>query len=262
MSLTVPLFDSHAHLDDPGGDADALIRQLQALVAQGWTGALIPGYDPDRYLLARRLIQAVPPLVRAVGLHPEALAAMPDEAARERAWRLFLAELDQPGVVAVGEIGLDKRHKKTFSLPLQIGWFRRSLQVARERSLPIVLHLIGWHGHGLEVLQAHRPHRGVVHRWSGPLEMVKPYQDLGLHLALGLEPRESPVKRQAAAAAIAADRLLIETDWPFLGMTYPRALSEMGQLLETLAVWRGEPVDELGPRLAANAHAVYGSARL
>lgn len=252
-----PLYDSHAHLDDPDIDTAALIAQMPALLARGWLGTLIPGYAPDRHALARALIREVPQVVRAVGLHPEALARMADEAARQQAWLEFESELGAPRVVAVGEIGLDRRYKDVLPLVEQLAWFRRGLVMARSRGLPVVLHLVGWHGHALELLRELPPPGGVVHRWSGSLELVAPYQDAGLHIALALEPRENPLRRQAIAAAVRADRLLIETDWPFGELDYPQAVTAMAGLLATLTVWRAEPAAELAARLVANARAVY-----
>jgi TatD DNase family protein len=257
--MTRDLFDHHAHLDDPGVDAGELVAQLQALADQGWPGALVPGYGPERYHAVRALIQAVPQLTRAVGMHPEVLAGLADEPARERAWELSLAELEQPRVIAIGEIGLDQRYKRVFPLALQLGWFRRGLELARSRELPVVLHLVGWHGHALDLLKQVPPIRGVVHRWSGSVELAGPYQDAGLHLSMGLEPRETVEKRQATARAVHPDRLLIETDWPFLELTYPQALGAMAQLLDSLAEWRQEPRADLAARLVRNARAVYGT---
>lgn len=252
------LYDSHAHLDDPAVAPAAMVAQLRWLAAHGWSGALIPGYWPDRFVTARELAAAMPLLVRAVGLHPEALAKAADDAARELAWQGVLAELDAPRVRAIGEIGLDKRCKDSLTLPQQLDWFRRGLELARARGLPVVLHVVGWHGHALDLLRELPPPGGVVHRWSGPLELVAGYQAVGLHISLSLEPRDSPARRQAVAAAIASERLLIETDWPFLELDYPDAVAAMAQLLADVAAWRGESTAELAPRLVAQARAVYG----
>jgi TatD DNase family protein len=259
--LTAPLFDHHSHLDDPDGDIDCRIGALRQLVAAGWPGAVIPGYAPSRYPLARRLQAAVPGrthqagLWRAVGLHPEALAAgLPAEA-----WALFEAELDAPGVVAVGEIGLDRRYRERLPLDTQLRLFRKGLETARSRHLPVVLHLVGWHGHALELLRHLPPPGGVVHRWSGAVELVPAFEALGLHVSLSLEPREHPDKRRQLAQAIRGDRLLLETDWPFLDLEYPQALDRLRDLLSTVAAWRGEPEAELAVQLADNVRAVYGT---
>ena len=83
-----------------------------------------------------------------------------------------LGAAEAPGVVAVGEIGLDRRYRDVLPLEVQLAWFRRGLELARTRGLPVVLHLVGWHGHALELLRALPPPGGVVHRWSGALELV------------------------------------------------------------------------------------------
>ena len=74
---------------------------------------------------------------------------------------------------------------------------------------------------------------------------------------ISLEPRENLQKRQALARAIAPDKLLLESDWPFLELQYDEAVLQMTQLGMQIAQWRDEPVDELATRLAQNARNLY-----
>ena len=87
--------------------------------------------------------------------------------------------------------------------------------------------------------------------------MLGDYQNLGLGIAMALEPRETPGKREILAKAIAADRLLLESDWPFLRMRYDDCVERMTQLGMQIADWRGVEPGALRDQLAANARDLY-----
>jgi TatD DNase family protein len=259
VASSVPVFDSHAHLDDPDWSPEAIASQLAALRATaGWQGVLTAGYGPERHAASRALCQSHPEVVRALGLHPWWLAAQTPEA-RESGWQALVAELDRGDAVALGELGLDRQLKERMALADQRDWLVRGLAEARRRELPIVLHIVGWYGHALDVLRAAGGSwRGVVHRWSGPLELVAPFVDLGLHVSLALEPRAGPEKRAAIARAVPPVRLLIESDWPFGELDYVAAVQATAQLAADVAHWRGEAPALVLERAAAEARQLYG----
>lgn len=260
MRLLTGLWDTHAHLDDPDADQAEILRQIDEL--PDLLGTVVAGYGPERFVASRALVAARPGRIqRTLGLHPWWLADR-NPLDREQGWRLLLAELElEPKLgctVAVGEIGLDRQLKLRLPLDEQIAWFERGLRLAGEVGLPVVLHVVGWYGHALEVLRrVGAPHGGVVHRWSGPPELVPEFERVGLHVAFALEPRENPDKRRACVRAVSPERLQIETDWPFAGLTYPQAWVAMVNLLERMAQWREEPAEALAERLAANARTLY-----
>lgn len=258
MLAHAPCLDSHAHLDDPGAPPWQLHEAIDRLVVAGWPGALTAGYGPERFERSREIAQTWPMIRRAVGMHPEYLARLPDDHARDGARQAMCAELAHPTVVALGEIGLDQRYKNRWPLAGQLAYFEAGLREAATRGLPVVLHIVGWHGHALELLRrVGVPAGGAVHRWSGPLELVAAYEALGLGIAMSLEPRETPEKRRALAQAIAPDKLLLESDWPFLELRYDEAVHHMTQLGAQIADWRGEALDALTIRLAENARRLY-----
>lgn len=250
--------DSHAHLDDPDTAPAVLSAALRRLVDRGWQGALTAGYGPERFAASRELTAQWPQVRRAVGMHPEYLARRVDDGARQAAHAALEAELADPQVAAVGEIGLDKRYKAQWPLAEQLRYFRLGLRAARRRRLPVVLHIVGWYGHALTLLRAEGvPDGGAVHRWSGPLELVAAFEALGLGIALALEPRGSDEPRAHLARTVAADKLLLETDWPFLALGYDEAVADMAALGARVALWRGEPLGELAGRLNDNARRLY-----
>ena len=259
LAVTPPWLDSHAHLDDPDEPPARLDASLRALVEAGWPGTLTAGYGPERLARSRLLAEAWPTHVsRAVGIHPEYLASCEDDRAREAAFAAMVAELDHPSVVALGELGLDRRYKDAWPLASQVAFFERGLHVARERRLPVVLHVVGWYGHALAALQrVGVVAGGAVHRWSGPVELVPQFTGMGLGIALALEPRSVPEKRAALARAIPADKLLLETDWPFLDLTYADAVTALADLAHDVATWRGIDTRTLRILVEANARRLY-----
>lgn len=249
------LYDSHAHLDDPDWPVEAMLAELRGL--EGWDGALTAGYGPERFAASRAICAGEPRVVRAVGLHPWWLAAQAP-AQREAGWQALVDELAQIGVVALGETGLDKGLRARLDLATQLAWMERSLRLARDRGLPVVLHVVGWYGHALALLRRlGGPWPGVVHRWSGPAELVADFVALGLHVALALEPRSDPARRAAVARAVPAGRLLIESDWPFGDLTYPQAAAATLALAAEVAEWRGEDAEGLLRQVRRNGRSLY-----
>ncbi len=257
MQLT-PLFDSHAHLDDPDWPPARLAADLAC--APGWLGSLSAGYGPERFAACRAVCANLPTVRRAVGLHPWWLAAH-SEAERVAGWHQVEAELETAGnaIAAIGELGVDKNRKAQMPAGDQVRWMVKGLELARRRGLAVVLHVVGWHGHALQALREYgRPCRGVVHRFSGSSQVAEHYQALGLHLSLALEPRFDVSRRAAVARAIAPERLMVESDWPFLDLDYPAALDAVRALAADIAIARGESSATLIARSNANCAALFG----
>ena len=244
--MTPPIFDSHAHLDDPDWPVATTLAQLTAL--PHWRGTLTAGYGPERFETSRLACQREPRVRRSLGLHPWWLAER-DSLAREQGWQLLRAELNEHDAAAVGEIGVDKNRQHQQGGDDQQAWLERGLQLAKELELPVVLHIVGWHGRALAALRkVGGPWRGAVHRYSGSPALVREYIDLGLHIGLALEPRENADKRAAVARVIPGERLLVESDWPFGELDYLQALEATWVLAQRIAAWRGEDATDLAAR--------------
>lgn len=218
MELT-NIFDTHAHYCSRqfAADRDAV---LAALPAAGVTGVLEcathSGDAPAAVALAHRFAF----VHAAVGIHPESL--IEEDAATVAVyhgdWRAELAALqpllDDPAVVAVGEIGLDKH----WPVPLQaqLDLFEAQLQLAVGRGLPVSIHDREAHGEMYELLRRYRP-KGVLHCYSGSPEDAAWLVEQGLCLGFGGAVTYKGAKRAARVlAAIPPQAAVLETDCPYM----------------------------------------------
>ena len=160
-----PIFDTHAHYDDPQYDPDRE-QLLRRLPDDGVGGVGSCGCDLPSSLQNQALSRQYPWFYFAAGFHPENLEGA-DLEDIERL-RTLLAD---PKCVAVGEIGLDY-HWMASDKDTQTAFFRRQIQLAKEVDKPIIVHDREAHGDTLELLQALQP-KGVVHCFSGSKEMAK-----------------------------------------------------------------------------------------
>lgn len=204
------IFDSHAHYDDTAFDEDReeLLSRLPSL----GVGAVIhAATDPDSARRGLDMAQRHPYMRVAVGIHPEFANRVQAD------WLDQLAELcDHPLVCGVGEIGLDYHYEDAAPREVQLDLFRRQIELALEKGLPVIVHDRDAHEDTLRLLSEYRP-AGVVHCFSGSVEMMREIVDLGMYIGLGGVTTFKNARRPAAvAAAVPADRLLLETDAPYM----------------------------------------------
>ncbi|MCB9764993.1 MAG: TatD family hydrolase [Alphaproteobacteria bacterium] len=205
-------FDSHCHLDFPAFDADrdAVVDRARSA---GVEAILVPGVASPAWGRVLACRARYPDLVHvALGLHPAFLDQVPvadlDAALAELGPRLQGA-----GAVALGECGLDKLC--AVPLDLQIRVFRTQLELAARLDLPVLLHCVRAHGLMLELLAPFAPLQGVLHSYSGSAELVPRYAAMGLMFSFsGSVTRPRARRIRAAARAVPAERLLVETDAP------------------------------------------------
>ena len=204
-------FDTHAHLCDEKFDSDreALIA---ALPERGLALCINVACEADEFDVTRDLTRRYPFLYGAYGIHPH-VASNPGAD-----WEGKLrAALSDDKVVSLGEIGLD--YPYDFSeKPDQKRVFVRQLELAKELNLPVQLHIREAFGDSMDLLRAHRDGlRGEMHCFSGSVETARDCLDLGLYIALGgAVTFENARKLLDVAAYIPIDRLLVETDCPYL----------------------------------------------
>jgi TatD DNase family protein len=207
------LVDTHAHLDDRRL-RDELEGVLGRAVTAGVAQIIAIGTTAATSNAVLQLSREHRGIFAAVGIHPNDAAET-----GQHDWPAILDLVAQPGVVAVGETGLDRYWDRT-PFPQQQEWFDRHLGLALEHDLPVVIHCRDCQRDILEQLQGlGRSIRGVMHAFTGTWDDAQAFLDLGLHLSFagmvtftnkGLDPLRE------VAARVADDRILIETDSPYL----------------------------------------------
>lgn len=219
--MAVELVDTHCHLDFERFDEDRH-EVIQRAIEAGVVRIVVPSLNLGTSQSIIKLAKDVPQVFAAVGVHPndlheadqidETLAAITEIATDSK-------------VVAIGEIGLDYYWKKAPSAT-QIEWLERQLEIASHLSLPVILHnrettddlfqaLSKWVNSGLPEATRERP--GVVHSFSGSLREAEMFIDLGFYIGFtGPLTYKKAHELREIAAHVSLDRVLIETDAPFL----------------------------------------------
>ncbi len=256
--MTSDLFDTHAHLHFPEFDADR-----EAMLARAREGGvrrmLTIGTDPETSRAAVALAARESDVWATVGIHPHD-AAEADAAALDEIERLAA----EPRVVAVGEIGLDY-FRNLSPREDQHGVFRAMLGIARRTRTPVVVHCRDAHEDTLAILAEERVGdvRGIMHCFSGDVAVARRCLDLGLLISLA-GPVTYPNARALPEVArfVPGDRLVIETDCPFLPpQGYRGKRNEPAYLSITaarVAELRGESFDKMAATMTANACALLG----
>ena len=205
------LFDTHAHYDSRKFDADR-DAVLSALPGQGVALVVNPGCDLDSSRKAIALAEQYPFVYAAVGVHPEDCGDWQDgdtNTLRELAAR--------PKVVAIGEIGLDYYWPENPSRDLQKQVFRAQLALTAELDLPVIVHDREAHGDCMDIVREFPDVRGVFHCFSGSAEMARELVHLGWMISFtGVLTYKNARKAVEAAQAVPLDRLMIETDSPYM----------------------------------------------
>ena len=207
----MPIFDTHAHYDADrfDSDRDAL---LSAMPGVGVGLVLDPGCDLPSSHAAAELAERYPHVYAAVGIHPEDCDGFQDGDLTE-----LRQLLEQPKVVAIGEIGLDYYWEDNPPRAFQQTVFRKQLALAAELDLPVIVHDREAHQDCLEVVRAHPEVRGVYHCYSGSLEDAKVLVKLGWMLSFtGVITYKNARKALEVIEWLPMDRIMVETDSPYL----------------------------------------------
>jgi TatD DNase family protein len=244
------VIDTHAHLDALE-DPDAALRRARAA---GVTRVITIGTGIDSCRRALALATAADGVRAALGIDPH--QAGTGEAERLGELRELLAD---PDVVAVGEAGLDY-HYGADRKAEQRKLFEAQLELARERELPIVVHTRSANDDTEAILRAHEG-TVVMHCFSEP-ELLDAALERGWYVSFAgnvTYPKAQPLRD--AAARIPADRILAETDSPYLSPQpvrgRPNEPAHVVHTVSALAAARGEAVAELAARIDANATTAF-----
>ena len=232
-------FDTHAHLDQSEFDADRGEVVARARAA-GVEMILCPAVSAASSRAVVELAERHD-LMAAVGIHPNSThEAAPGD------WEQVAAMIGRPRVVAIGETGLD-RYRDYAPFSLQQEYLDRHVRLAQQHDLPVILHCRDAQEDLLASLRAaaaRGPIRGVVHAFSGGAAFAAECLALGLHVSFAGNVTYSNKKMEplrVAARAVPADRLLVETDSPYLVPQVFRGKqkrNEPAHVVHTAAFWR------------------------
>ncbi len=256
------LIDTHAHLDAEEFDSDCaeVIRRARQAGVQA---VVCPALSARSSLAVVDLAQRWAEVYAAVGIHPNSCAeAAPAD------WDQVALLARRPRVVAIGETGLD-RYWDFAPLELQQDYFERHLALAAEVRLPAIIHCRQAEAEVLAMLRraaSRGPLAGVIHAFSGDRQFAEECLALGLYISFAGSVTYTNRKFQAlreAARAVPAERLLIETDSPYLvphplrGKEKRNEPARLVHTARTLAELRGISPEELAAQSAAAARCLF-----
>ena len=251
------LFDTHAHYDDERftEDRDALIASLP----ENGVGAVVDiGCSFDTIPKAVALAEKYSFFYASVGLHPnDAQAAENNPDTLE----ILKGYLKHPKVVALGEIGLDY-HWDEPSREVQKKWFEVQLSLAEETGYPVIIHDRDAHGDTMEIIRKFPKVTGIFHSFSGSPEMAEELVKRGYYISFsGVLTFKNAAKLPEVAKIVPADRMLVETDCPYLAPHPHRGKRNdsilMRHTAEKLAEIKGISYEEVCKITFENAKKVY-----
>lgn len=257
----LPLVDAHCHLYFDGYDADRDAVWERSRRA-GVVHTIQVGTDLATSRAARVLATALGPAAASAtcGIHPhEAQHGRPADA-----WEAFEELAREPGWIAIGEAGLDT-FKEYSPLDDQRELFRRQARLAAELDLPLVVHTRDAHEETVAILRAERgsSQRTMIHCFTGGPREAEAYLELGCHISFsGVVTYKRNDDNREAARLVPAERLLVETDAPFLAPVPHRGQRNEPALVrvvfDQLCATRGDEPGSLAARLLQNARDLFG----
>ena len=252
------LIDTHCHLNDEQlyPHADQLIAKA---ISEGVKRMFVVGYDEPSSKTAIELADRHEEVFAIIGIHPTELT---DD------FEIRLNTIDRlanhPKVIAIGETGLDHYWNKTaHEHGRQAQAFKAHIELANRHNLPLVVHSRDAMQDTLEVLKHNKPlYGGVMHCYSGPAELVGSFTELGMYISLGgpVTFTNARVPKEVAAI-VQSDRLLIETDSPYLAPHPNRGKRNEPSLLpliaKAIAIIRDESYESICDLTSANAERLF-----
>ena len=251
------IFETHAHYND-----EAFLEDREEIFAQlkdrGIGRVVNIASDLASIDECLDLAHRYPFMYCALGIHPSDSAPLTDE---------LLAgirdKLDDPRVVAVGEIGLDY-YWDTPDRKIQQHWFEAQLEMAREADLPVVIHSREAAQDTMQLMQDHRAQEigGVVHCYSYSLELAREFVKMGFFIGIGgVVTFKNARKLKEVAAGIPLENIVLETDSPYLAPVPFRGKRNsslnLPYVAEAIAQLRGISAEEVIARTEENAERLY-----
>jgi len=248
-------FDTHAHYDNPRFDPDRR-PLLESLPKHGISLVLNPGYDLQSSRAAVGLAEDYPFIYASVGFHPHDSSAM-QEGDLERLRTLT----ERPKVVAVGEIGLDYHYDHS-PRDIQRARFREQMELAKHVGLPVIIHQREAVADTLAILRDYRGMRGVVHCFSGSVEVAREMLDLGWYLSFtGVITYRNARRSHEVLRFMPRERLMLETDAPYMAPEPNRGRRcsslDLPDIAEAVAELWEIPVEEVAALTTANGKRLF-----
>lgn len=249
------IIDTHAHYDDEAFDSDRF-AVLDALFQNHVDRIVNIGCTLESSEKSLALAARYGGMYAAVGIHPEETGSLPND---------YLNRLREmcrnPKTVAIGEIGLDF-HREMHDKDVQRLRFREQLSLARELSLPVVVHSRDATGETLEILNEYRP-KGVVHCFSGSAETAREILKIGMMISFtGVLTFKNAKKAADACRIIPPERMMLETDSPYMApVPYRGKRCDSGMIFEIAkkaAEIKGMPAEEMLRICNENAIRFFG----
>lgn len=249
------MFDTHAHITDKRyEDYTKIITDMQA---DGLDGLVTVGYDTESSRFASEIALAHKNVYASVGMHPT-------EEINEECLEEIYKLARKSGVVAYGEIGLDYFHAKE-NAESQKYWLGRQLDLARELELPVIIHSRDCDRDMFDILSKWAKSLTaplIMHCFSSSAELAREYVKLGFYISFAGPVTYKNANRGEAVCAVPDNRLLIETDCPYLTpvphrgkLNYP---AYVRYVAEKLAEFKGMSFDDIDRITTENAKRVYG----
>lgn len=253
------IFDSHAHYDDPrfDEDRDAL---LSSMASRGVRAIMNVGNTTHANIAGIELAKKYPFIYCSIGIHPDQAAEIAAQNSKDYL-DVMAQQLSYEKAMALGEIGLDYYYDDASPRDVQKKIFEQQLALAKDLQVPVIIHNRDAHANTLELLKKYRP-QGIMHCFSGSAEIAKEVIKLGMYIGFtGVITFKNARRAIEAAAEIPLNRLLIETDCPYMAPTPFRGSrcdsTMLTQTVAKLAEIKGISPQELADQTCENACAVY-----
>ena len=253
------LFDTHAHMDDHAFDTDREAL-LTSLPHQGLSLVMNPGCSLSSSKNVDKLTREYDYLYGAVGSHPDVCDEVNEEVLD--IYRTLCRE--NPKIKAIGEIGLDY-HYEDIPRDIQKHAFRLQMALAKELSLPVIVHDRDAHADSMAIVEEFPEVTGVFHCYSGSVEMAQWLVDRGWYIGFtGVLTFKNARKAVEVAEAIPLERIVLETDCPYMAPEPFRGKrndpGKLYRMAERLAEIRSRSVDEIHAITLENGKRLYGIA--
>ena len=249
------LFDTHAHLNDPAFDPDR--EELMAGLAEKGVGLVMNAgcsLESSRDIVA--MTERWPWLYGSVGSHPDSADEVNEEVIEE-----YRKLCRHEKIKAIGEIGLDYYYED-IPREIQKNAFRMQMALAKELNMPVIVHEREAHDDGMRIVKEFPGVTGVFHCYSGSAEMARQLVNMGWYIGFtGVLTFKNARKAVETAASIPLDRIVLETDCPFMAPEPFRGKRNdpgyLPKMAEKLAQIRGISVDEAVAATTENAKRLY-----